>query len=97
MGLAGDWEHGEDICGDGGCIKAILEEGTGPRPAPGSRVTVEYTIKIGREEIDSTAPDCEPFEFQLGLRPSDAIGCWEGAPLRLGSGAALEPRSCSLA
>lgn len=79
MCVDGDWEHGEDICGDGGCIKAILTAGNGPRPAAGSRVSVEYTIRIGREVVDSTDLHDEPFEFVLGQRPSDAIGCWEEA------------------
>lgn len=78
MGVDGEWEHGEDICGDGGCIKAILQPGNGPCPTAGARVSVEYTIRIGKDVIDSTELHGEPFKFELGQRPSDAIGCWEG-------------------
>ena len=37
------------------------------------------SCRIGREVVDSTELHGEPFEFELGQRPSDAIGCWEGA------------------
>lgn len=70
MCVDGDWEHGEDICGDGGCIKAILTAGNGPRPAAGSRVSVEYTIRWPKKKRFLARPP--PTTERLGNTPAVA-------------------------
>lgn len=66
-----------DVCGDGGCLKVILEEGVGEdTPQAGDSVQLEYYININGQLIDSSEG---VFEFDLGMEPSDAIRGWEKA------------------
>jgi len=66
--MADDSAEWLDICGDGGCLKKILVEGTGPLPVDGAEVKVHYvgTLKDSGEKFDSSRDRDDHFKFTLG-------------------------------
>lgn len=58
----------EDISGDGGIMKKILVEGTGPLATVGEQVKVHYvgTLTDGGKEFDSSRRRNDYFKFDLG-------------------------------
>ena len=68
----------EDVTGDGGCLKKVLEQGVkGERPFAGDVVRVLYSLSSSEGLIDESLDEESAFEFELGLDKSDAILGWE--------------------
>jgi FK506-binding protein 4/5 len=58
-----------DITGDGGIIKTILKEGSGPQIAPNTLVTVHYKgTLLNGTEFDNSRTKGAPFKFTVGKR-----------------------------
>jgi len=82
-----------DISGDGGVLKQILREGTGPLPPQKSNVRVHYVGTLDNGEIfDSSRDRGETFTFHLG--GSEVIKAWDAgvATMRQGEKSILTCR-----
>jgi len=88
-----------DVCGDGGCLKKIISEGSScgccSSPQEGHEVTAQYTGTLADtgEEFDSSRKRAEAFKFQLGK--GQVIKGWDKgfASMRKGERAILRLRS----
>ena len=58
-----------DVSGDGGVIKKILAEGSGPTPNKGDEVKAHYvgTLESDGSKFDSSRDRGDPFVFQVGM------------------------------
>eukprot|EP00818_Percolomonas_sp_WS_P001764 CAMPEP_0117436408 /NCGR_PEP_ID=MMETSP0759-20121206/991_1 /TAXON_ID=63605 /ORGANISM="Percolomonas cosmopolitus, Strain WS" /LENGTH=116 /DNA_ID=CAMNT_0005228005 /DNA_START=94 /DNA_END=444 /DNA_ORIENTATION=+ len=57
----------QDINGDGGCLKEITKEGTGPQAVRGKQAVVHYTGTLtSGKKFDSSRDRQQPFKFPLG-------------------------------
>jgi FK506-binding protein 4/5 len=69
------WVSKNDLFSDGGCIKSILQEGSGWKsPKPGDEVRIDY--KVLGEKGEKTIQDKENFEYVVG---SDVLGSYAQA------------------
>jgi peptidylprolyl isomerase len=65
-----------DICGDGGVIKEILNQGEGDSPVKGQNVYVCYEGKLLDGSVfDSNQDKVDPFKFSLGV--GQVINGWD--------------------
>jgi len=66
-----------DLSGDGGVIKQLITEGTGPTPKTGSNVSVHYvgTLQADGSKFDSSRDRDDLFEFNLGR--GNVIKAWD--------------------
>jgi len=69
-------EAWEDISGDGGVLKKVLQAGDGTFPASGDHIKAHYTGTLeSGEKFDSSRDRGRPFEFTLGA--GDVIRAWD--------------------
>ena len=58
-----------DIRGDGGCVKTVVQEGTGDPFPLGTCVDVHYVGRLeSGKKFDSSRDRSQPFSFTLGAR-----------------------------
>jgi FKBP-type peptidyl-prolyl cis-trans isomerase len=55
-----------DVSGDGGVIKTVLQDGTGPTPRPNQQVTINYIGYLSDGSVFDTSHDLGEFRFTLG-------------------------------
>jgi FKBP-type peptidyl-prolyl cis-trans isomerase len=65
-----------DVSGDGGVIKTVLQDGTGPKPQPRQEATINYIGYLSDGSVFDTSRDRGEFRFTLGqgVIPGWSIG-----------------------
>mmetsp|Transcript_73220 Transcript_73220/g.160228 ORF Transcript_73220/g.160228 Transcript_73220/m.160228 type:complete len:139 (-) Transcript_73220:103-519(-) len=84
----------QDISGDGGVMKKLLQEGSGKQPAQGDTVFVHYTGKLTNGNVfDSSVgkPHRAKYGFYFTLGAGDVIKGWDVgvATMKIGEKALL--------
>merc|ERR1719215_1664486 len=87
-----------DVSGDGGCLKKVLEEGSGATPKPGDTVFAHYTGRFQDGSVfDSSIgkPHREEFGFYFTLGQGEVIRGWDVGfgSMKIGEKALLTCRS----
>jgi FKBP-type peptidyl-prolyl cis-trans isomerase len=55
-----------DVSGDGGVLKTVLQDGTGPKPGPNQEATINYIGYLPDGSVFDTSPGRGEFRFTLG-------------------------------